>query len=430
MSSLQHALDEAKERGETLRKIRTLIDFINVEKLRVRHSGHNRAIGCDEGGALPPLDLLIAREIGLHPQIVELLDVHASEFGQHPFDIDFMADDHFIDPDLKPVFDKVKQKLDELDIKDPGYVRPSNDLDGLLCLENLLIGMIEKRTVYLEDQKVSGIEGDILFEIAKDRSVDGEESPFDMYDLTGRFYVEGEIAATVHGDWHFSSYDLDDLSTDRYVILMDMFSDHDADFASAVGAAIDRGEMSFNSVSELYDEDPDTYCSGNVVKWRSISIEDRFEGTLDPLNAFEHITDALERVFPNLSMHTVEKLAYLNQDEGNGDVSMLEVTRFNTSITDLLYLQEDEIRLVACASELHRIALLMNGTRRFADLSIEDSVLKVARQHVLLNDLIKRKQAKSQGSTQYYMCVLNPAKDCDPDRRLGETVLKTQAHLR
>lgn len=428
-------LEQAKSRGKAMLATRIISEAIfdahneHDEEYPGKHR-HVRSFGYTEGF---PFSYLVAQEIGLveDPDFVSVLEDEECPEGiplidfEDPELIDFMEDDRFIDPRYKAVYERVK----------PIYKEETEslciDTGNAEELEEVIGKLLEDQTVYFKDVSIGGSQGDLIFEISLDKSGE-EENPILMYNLIGRFFVSGEQKASVIGDIHTISpdCDLECLSLGDYMVYMDQFSDHDADFASYVARAIDNDDEVICDFDSLYTN---TYvgrvCTGEigagfVVKWRIIEVEERLKNTPAQDQIFDDMTDCLESNFSmEIANHIVEKLAYQGLDKDDPYFDSSKVLHCDE---DSLFDEFASLNLVACLSELHRVGLYgPNGSRGLIDQNVDEFRETQMKYHVMLNNFIKRKQEHSTTGKRYLMCNLDHQNDMDPDSRLGRAILGT-----
>lgn len=430
-SDQSEILESAKKKGKGLVAIRRLIEAINDAHAELSESKPNNSWDPRYRYDLDdvPLSLLVAKEIGLVDDIFEVevdVEVDAEEFEttkfgnlDFPMDWDFMDTDVFIKPEFKKVYEKVK----------PVYLEEvkwiSDDTERADCLEDMIKVWLHRQTFYFKDVTVSGKTGNLIFSASKDYGED-ESNPIEMYNLHGIFFVDDKPVATVIGDIHYvptGGVGLEP-SLGDYMVYMDEFSDHDADFAAFIVKEIADNELGLECLTDLYYEEGE----GNslVVKWRGVQIDDDMTGLISEAQAFDDMTDIFEENFGLIALNTVEKLAYQGMDQDSPDFDEEMVDVFPEYVDP--FNETANLGMVACVSEIHRIGLYMNGVRGIAEGTIEDFILKSAKYHVMLNEFINRKKGRvRQGllhaeGTEYVMAVLNPNRDSNPDLRLGQVI--------
>lgn len=417
MRDYDRIIAEAKNRGRLIREIQTLMDAIREEKNRIGlpDSKDEAPYELLEGDDF--LQVLIANEIGLRYERISELMSDGVMIEEWP---DLFSKE-LISPESLPVLEALQKEF-ELDAFFGTRTNTSS-----YTLNDYKTALLTPKTLCFKDVVVDQKKGDILFEVTPNTDSEIWLKPFGMYEIQGTFYQDKKPLVIVQGDLHFSPYDLKHMSDESYLIEMDCFSDHDADFASAVIEMANRGEMGLTKASDLY-------CEGEgespvaIVKWRTVAEAHGQTNGFDLTNALVDMTSVFEENFTHRVFYTVELLSYAGLPPGK---PVKDLKSFLWAISDQendpLFFVVDPIKLVACLSELHRIPLYMFGTkRRLHGISIEDYTLITAKHHALLSDFIKRKQAKGVEGTEYRMMLLNPATDYDPDDRVGKALVKHQ----
>lgn len=433
-SELTKLLLGAKANGKAMHAARVISEAIfdghNELDEDYPEKPHSRSFDYGYG---EPFSYLVAQEIGMVEDPDEVVVLNDEEFPEgiplidfeDPELIDFMEDDRFIDDRYKSVYERVKRVYDE------ATENLHIETDDAETVEEVIAKLLHNQTVYFKNVEVAGRHGDLIFQISKDISGE-EESPILMYNLTGRFFVNEKEVATVLGDIHTLDPHCrtESLSLGDYMVFMDQFSDHDADFASCIARAIRNDDDAIFDFDSLYRNDyADKTLTGDigtgfVVKWRVIEVEENLKDTPTQDQIFDDMTDWFESNFDmEISNHVVEKLAYqdLDKDDPNFDPS-----KITDCDEDGVFDQFVSLNLVACLSELHRVGLYASGgPRMLIDQSVDEFREKQAKYHVMLNSFIKRKQEHSKTGIRYLMCNLDTKNDMDPDFRLGSAILGT-----